>query len=810
MKMKLSALRAAIDFYYTPEELVAKLGDVGIEVESLEKTEVAFNNIFVARVIRTAPHPTHHKLQLVELDLGPQGTASVCTAATNVHESDVVPVVVPGGRTADGMEIGTRTFGSVESFGMLCSWKDVNLDGDLLSSDEKEGILHLPSDAVIGSRFEDAWPVADTTMEISITPDRGDALSVLGLARWIEVLKARDADRPFDPNDILLPFASSLPHAKDDGDLTVAIEDLSLCSSYVGVLVQDVTSGRSSHSFRTQLYQLCVRPVSRIVDMTNFCLKQYGQPTHAFDYDRLGGHRIVVRTAMPGETIVTLDGVLRKLEAGMLVIADVEAPVAVAGVMGGLEASVTEATRRVVFEIAHFDPRAVARSSRHLGIKTDAAYLYERGTDPGTSVNAVSSVLSALVREQCVGSYISRVAYAGIPAPAQRPLDLELDRVSSYLGSSLDAETASRLLGYEGIASSGMGRTLTVVPPSFRGDLTSWPEYVEEIVRMQGYDQFPCHAPNLALRRGSQSRLKILSKRIRQLLAGAGLMESRTVSFIRSSTETALGLPSSPLLLNPLTVDWNALRSTMLIGLAGAAVRNLSRGRDGFASFEIGKTFHVHDQAFDEETTLGILTIGRWHDTNWASPAVEATIYVLKGVLESMLSEMHVPFAMTTAESPLFEAGAGATVSSGSTILGVFGILKHRAGTILGLEEQNAFYAELSLDALLERIPSVTFKEFSRFPSIRRDIAVLVDSNVTAGQLQAIIAENGGPLLKGIVVFDSFEGGSLPAGKKSVGFSMEFVSPDRTLQGEEIDVVVSSIEAALATRAGGILRRTRE
>ncbi len=808
MRIKLSALRAAIDFTYAPEDLVAKLGDVGIEIESLEKTEVTFKNIFVARAVHVVPHPTHHKLQVVELDLGPQGTASVCTAATNVYEGDAVPVVIPGGRTADGMEIGIRTFGSVESFGMLCSWKELGLDGDLLTSEEKEGIFHLGSDAVIGSRFEEAWPVADTALEVSITPDRGDALSVLGLARWIEVLQARDARRPFDPNNIRLPLPSTLPHAKDDGDLTVTIEDLSLCSSYVGILVQDVTSGKSNHAFRAQLYRLGIRPVSKIVDMTNLCLKQYGQPTHAFDYDHLRGHHIIVRTSSPGETIVTLDGVLRTLEPGMLVIADAEVPVAVAGVMGGQETSVTEGTQRIVFEIAHFDPRAVARSSRHLGLKTDAAFLYERGTDPGQTISAVSSVLSTLVREQCVGSYISRVACAGIPAPAMRPLDLDLVRINSYLGSELDAATAGRLLGYEGITFSGTGRTLTVVPPSFRGDLTSWPEYVEEIVRMQGFDEFPCHAPSLALRRGSQSKLKTLSKRVRQLLAGMGLMESRTVSFVPSSTVTALGLPPAPALLNPLTVDWDALRPTILIGLAGAATRNFSHGRDGFASFEIGKTFSIHDQGFEEKTSLGILVSGKWQDANWTSTAINTNIYVLKGVLESMLHELHLPFAITTADSPLFEIGAGATISSGSIVLGMFGILRHQAGIVLGME-QSLFYAELSLDALLECIPTISFKEFSRFPSIRRDIAVLVDSNVTAGQLQAIIAENGGSLLKEIVVFDSFQGGSLPTGKKSIGFSMEFVSPDRTLLSEEIDTLVSSIEAALASRAGGILRRTQ-
>lgn len=808
MRVKLSALHAAIDFDYTPEQLITKLGDVGIEIESTERTDVTFSDVFVARIVCTAPHPTHHRLQIIDLDLGPRGTTSVCTAATNVREGDIIPVATPGGKTADGMDIAPRMFGTVESFGMLCSWKELGLDGDLLSPEEKEGILHLGPEAIVGSPFEEVWPIEDTTFEVSVTPDRGDALSVLGLARWIEVLKARDAGQPFDMGDIKLPLPSTLPHARNDRDLAVTIDNQSLCSSYIGVLVQDVTCGPSSHAFRTQLYQLCVRPVNRIVDMTNLCLKQYGQPTHAFDYDRLQGHCLIIRTSLPSETIVTLDGVLRSLEPGTLVIADTAGPVAVAGVMGGLATSVTVRTTRIVFEIAHFDPRAVARASRHLGIKTDAAYLYERGTDPGLTVLAVPSVLSALVREQCLGSYISRVASAGIPIPAKLPLSLDLDRVNGYLGSNLDATDMQRLFGYEGITSMVTGTTLSVTPPSFRGDLTSWPEYVEEIVRMEGYDEFPSHAPNLVLRRGSQSPLKALCKRLRQMLVGIGLVESCTVSFVRESTVTAMGLPAAPLLLNPLTVDWDALRPTMAVGLAGAAVQNLSRGREGFASFEIGKTFSVHDQLFDEETTLGILLVGKWQEANWTTPAAAAGIFVLKGIIESVLQGLHVPSSILPSDSALLETGANVLVSSGTTALGTFGILRHDIGTLLGLE-RDTFYAEFSVDALLKSVSAISFKEFSRFPSIRRDIAVLVGSNIVAGQLQAIVVEHCGPLLKKIVVFDNFQGGNLPAGKKSVGFSMEFASPDRTLFGEEIDVLVNSIETALATDVGGILRRTR-
>ena len=809
MRVKLSALHSAVDFDYSPEELVTRLGDVGIEIESTERTDVTFKDVFVARVVHTEPHPTHNRLQIIDLDLGSRGTTSVCTAATNVRENDVIPVVTPGGRTADGTDIATRMFGTVESSGMLCSWKELGLDGDLLSAEERDGILHLGSGAIPGSPFEEAWPVGDTAFEVSVTPDRGDALSVLGLARWIEVLKARESNQPFDMGDIKLPMPSVLPHARNDGDLMVTVEDVDLCSTYIGVLVQDVVSGPSSHAFRTQLYQLCVRPVSRIVDMTNLCLKQYGQPTHAFDYDRIQDHHIIVRRSLPGESIVTLDGVLRNLEPGTLVIADAAVPVAVAGVMGGLSSSVTAATTRIVFEIAHFDPRAVAWASRHLGIRTDAAYLYERGTDPGLTVSAVPSVLAALVREQCLSSYVSRVASAGVPVPARLPLSLDLDRTNGYLGSDLDASDIQRLFGYEGIASKVTGTTLSVTPPSFRGDLTSWPEYVEEIVRMEGYDEFPSHSPTLVLRRGSESPLKALCKRLRQILVGVGLVESRTVSFVRQKTVSAMGLPPAPLLLNPLTVDWDALRPTMAVGLAGVSVRNLSRGRQGFASFEIGKTFIVNkDHSFGEETRLGIMLTGNWQDTNWTTPAAPASIFVLKGIIESLLRELHVPSQVVSSDSALLETGAGILVSSDLAELGTLGILRHDIGVLLGLERET-FYAEFSVDALLRSIPTITFREFSRFPSVRRDIAVLVDSGMTAGELQAIVTEHGGPLLKAIVVFDSFQGGSLPSGKKSVGFSMEFASPDRTLLGEEVDVLVSSVEAALATRVGGILRRTR-
>jgi len=808
LKLKLSALRGAIDFPYTLDDLVRRLGDVGIEVESTFTSMVGFQDVVVARVATSTPHPTHHRLQVIELDLGPHGSTTVCTAATNVNAGDIVPVVLPGGSTADGAAIEPRTFGAIESRGMLCSWKELGLDADLLTSEEKEGILHLEPGAVPGMLFEEAWPVADTTLDISVTPDRGDALSVLGIARWIEVLKAHDENRAFDTSDIKLPLPSALPRAKNDGDLVVDIDDHALCSSYIGMLVRDVSSGRSSYEFRTQLYQLCIRPVSRVVDMTNLCLKQYGQPTHAFDYDTIEEHHITVRASREHETIVTLDGVLRRLEPGTLIIADARRPIAVAGVMGGLDSSVTAQTTNVVFEIAHFDARAVARASRHLGLKTDAAYLFERGTDPSSTLMAVPSVLSALVREQCVGCYVSRVASAGLPAPARTPVALDLQRVNGYLGTDLGAAEIQKLLAHEGIRSVQKQSGLVATPPSFRGDLTTWPEFVEEIVRMEGYDQFPSHVPSQVLRRGRQSALKLLTKRIRASLTGLGLTESRTISFVRQSTIASLGLPPAPALLNPLSGDWDALRPTLAVGLAAAASHNLSRGKSGFASFELGKTFSLSGGTFGEDTSLGVLLAGRWQESNWTTPPLDADVFVLKGLVESLLDDLHVPYTLTPSGSALFDAGGGVLITSGDVPLGSLGILGQRARSTLEVE-QTMFYAELSVEALLARIPALSFREYSRFPGVRRDISVLVDQQVPAGQLQDIISDNAGPLLKSVTIFDCFQGGSLPPGKKSVGFSLEFVSPDRTLTSDEVDRLVGSVESALATRAGGTLRRTR-
>lgn len=808
MKIKLSALHDAIDFNYTPEELVTKLGNVGIEIEAVERTAVQFSNIFVARVLHTEPHPTHHKLQLVTLDIGAHGSSTVCTAATNVHEGDIIPVVLPGGQTADGTKIGIRRFGAIDSPGMLCSWHEVGLDGDLLSSEEKEGILHLPAGAPVGIPFDEAWPVADTALEVSVTPDRGDALSVLGLARWIEVLRARAADRAFDLSEIMLPLPVTLPHAHNDGELTVTVEDQSLCSSYIGILVNDVVGSSSAFAFRSLLYRLCVRPVNVVVDMTNVCLKQYGQPTHSFDYDKLQGHCITVRRSRKGETLTTLDGVVRALEEGTLVIADAAGPVAVAGVMGGLATSVTNTTTRIVFEVAHFDPRSVARASRHMGLRTDAAFLFERGTDPGATLTAVSSVLSSMVREQCAGAYIACVATAGIPTNTRTSVDVSLDRINGYLGSHLSPDEVQRLFGYEGIATTTQGTLISATPPSFRGDLTSWPEFVEEIVRMQGYDEFPARVPTGTIRRGRQSPLKVLTKRLRATLAGLGLTEARTVSFVHKDTIEAMGIPEPLTLLNPLIADWDALRPTMLVGLAGAATRNLSRNRNGFASFEIGKVFHKSDGTFSEETHAGILLTGQWQEANWTTHAVDADVFVLKGIIEQAARELHVPIAFTPHGDLLLADGAASVILSGDTVIGTIGIVRQNICGLLGLEHET-FYAEISLDALLAVLPIITFKEFSRFPSIRRDIAIVVDKDVSAGQLQAVITENAGPLLKGVAVFDSFEGGSLPSGKKSVGFSMEFVSPDRTLLGEEVDAIMKTVEEALATHVGGELRRTR-
>ncbi len=808
MRIKLSALHDTIDFSYTPEELVTKLGDVGIEVESVERSSVLFNNVFVARVLHTDPHPTHHKLQIVTLDIGTQGTTAVCTAATNVRQGDVIPAILPGGQTADGTKIGIRKFGAVESPGMLCSWHELGLDGDLLSSEEKDGILHLPLDTPVGEPFSRIWPVADVAFDISVTPDRGDALSVLGIARWIETLKAREADRPYDPSEIKLPLSAVLPHAHGDGKLTVTVEDPALCSSYIGMVVEDVQGKPSAFSFRCLLYRLCVRPVNTVVDMTNVCLKQYGQPTHSFDYDKLQGHCICVRRSRRDESITTLDGTTHALEEGTLVITDANGPVAIAGVMGGLASSVTSATTRIVFEIAHFDPRAVARASRHMNLRTDAAFLYERGTDPGATPVAVASLLSIMIREQCPGAYISSVATAGIPAAQQSSVTVPLERVNRYLGSDLSAAEVERFFAYEGILSSLQGTTLHVTPPSFRGDLTTWPELVEEVVRMQGYDRFPARAPSGTMRRGRQSPLKLLTKHLRVIATGVGLAEARTVSFVHKSTVEAMGLPEPVTLLNPLIADWDALRPTMLIGLAGAAARNLARNRSGFASFEVGKVFREEGNAPVEETRMGILLTGQWRDANWTTPAVAGDVFVLKGIVESLARDLHVQLTFVPKADPLLEDGGSAAILAGTTPIGTLGIVRQTVRDLLGLEHE-AFYAELSLDALLPLLPTITFQEFSRFPSIRRDLAVVVDKDVPVSQLQAVITENAGSLLREVTVFDNFQGGSLPSGKKSVGFSMEFIAPDRTLLGEEVDAIMKTVEEALATHVGGALRRTK-
>ncbi len=810
MRMNMSALQAAIQFSYSAEELSSLLGDVGIEVEDIVARSALFTNVRIARVVSVESHPSLGRLSVVTVDMAEHGVSRACTAAANVLAGDCIPVVLPGGQTADGMRIEPRSFDGVESQGMLCSWRELGLDGDLLTSDEKEGIFHLGPGAPIGRPFETVWPVADTALEVSVTPDRADALSVLGIARWIETLNARASNRPFDMRNIRFPIGDELPTTTGTGNVSVSVVDPALCSTYIAVEARNITVGRSNFEFRCLLYRLCVRPVNSIVDMTNACLKQYGQPTHAFDGDRLAGHQIVVRPARSGETIVTLDGEQRSLEQGMLVIADAERPVAIAGVMGGFDSAVTAQTRNVVFEIAHFEPRAVAYSSRHLGLKTDASFLFERGTDIGATISASASLLSMLVREQMPDAQIACVATAGIPTLPRAGVPFATADVNDYLGTMLSSADVVHLLGYEGIGVAADGEKLTAQPPSFRGDLASWPDVVEEVVRMQGYEAFPVRIPVGTIHRGRQSPMKGLAHRLRDILCGLGLHEVRTVSFVHDELVRSLGLPDPAVIVNPLSSEWNALRPSLLVGLAGAALRNLSRDQSGFSCFEIGTVFvPATARACDEQTRLGILMTGRLQEGNWTTTSLDADVFVLKGLVEAIGKELHISFSTTTSDSVLFEPGGETGIEAKGLPIGELGILRRRTAALLGLETP-VFYAEISIGDVLAALPTPVFRDFSRFPSVHRDIAILVDQEVSAGALEQIIRSYAGSCLNSASVFDCFVGNSIPAGKKSVGFSLEFSSPERTLQSEDVDTAVSAIEEALTTQVGGVLRRTRE
>lgn len=810
----------------SPEQMAEKLTDAGLEVESLTVFPVA-EGVVVAEVTALRPHPTKDKLRLVMVDHG-EGTQEVVCGAPNVPEpggkvllAKLGAVLPPQQEGGEPFVIAERAVAGVPSAGMLCSEKELSL------GEGGEGIYVFPGQGpAAGTLLAEALPAGDTVFEIGLTPNRPDCLGHIGIARDLAAMfKVEMPALNVGSPPTFAEGVSSVIGNKDtiqlewnggrevsiesapEGPLTLDIKDTSRCPRYGAAAVLGVRVGPSPFWLRYRLHCLGVRSISNLVDATNLVMLEWGHPIHGFDYDKLRGTKIEVRTAQAGETIETLDGVERKLNNDDLLICDGEGPVAIAGVMGAANSEIGDTTTNVVIECAYFDPRSVRRTSRRLGLHTDASHRFERGVDPN-AVPAVLARAAAVIAE--VGGGIALAEAIDIyPSKIEGPVvQLRHSALESLLGVTVPNLEPMRVLQALGAKVEPIEGGIRAKVPTWRPDLGREADLIEEVARIWGYEHIAPTVPKVrASRTGTPARL-LFERALRNSATGAGLHEAITYAFVSpEDLEKSAAAPADVKVDNPLSEAHSVMRTSLLPGLAGAAVHALRRQAPEARLFEVGRSFHKGDDILPKEITRFALLLAGSAQDGFAHRDVD--FYDLKGAIEDSLSELgNVRFEFAGEAPAHLHPRRSAQVFIGETPLGFAGELHPDVADALEFGGRRATYAELSveaLDAVRAARGTPLAPAIPRFPFVSRDVALLLDQERPAAHVAETLRETS-TLIESVELFDVFEGDTLPDGKRSLAFHIHYRDPEGTLTDKKVDKEHSKLVKAAAKELQAELR----
>jgi phenylalanyl-tRNA synthetase beta chain len=839
MKLPLSWLAEFVALEADVDELCRRLTLAGLEVENVERAAPGFSEVFVARVLKVERHPNADRLNLCDVDAGAVGRFSVVCGAPNVRAGMIAPFARLGARLIgsghggghrpaslqDAPPLQAAVIRGVRSEGMLCSERELGF------SEDHAGILALPDDAPLGVELASYLRSDDTVLDVAITPNRGDCLSILGLAREVAALFGLKLKQPAVRSAMLKPRGRQATEPQTEsqtesidgagGALAVEILAPELCPHYTGLPLSGVKIGPSPIWMRRRLEQCGMRGLNNVVDATNYVMLELGQPLHAFDSAQIAARRIVVRRAdqAPGGALdrefVTLDNVRRSLEPADLLIADPEKPLAIAGIMGGMNSEVSAATTGLVLESAYFEPITIARTARRLGLRSEASYRFERAIDRGGQIRALARVAELIVRN--AGGKVSAAAVDAEPRTApERQVMLDLGAMNSILGVAVPgAEVRARLRALGAEVKPAGARRLFVTPPSFRPDLNETADLAEEIARLKGLAEIPAAVPERAATPAPPNDYRSFMGAAREMMVGAGLTELRTLAFIApADNQRYPGMGGDAVrVTNPLSAELSELRVSLAPGLLGALRFNLNREAAAFHAFEIGKVFALRDGSPVEHERLAALSYGDYALGAVGQPAVAASFWTLKGVLEQWFVALgvaaRVGFAAAgEAEYRFLHPGRAARVLLDGKPIGYLGEL-HPAEAIRLELNSPCVLTELDLVHLIAYgfLPRREVTAPPRYPAIRRDLALVVDHDISAARVIAAIRESASPLLESVEVFDVYEGGSIAPGKKSMALACRYRGKDRTLTDEEVNRAHGELTDGVRRGLGAELRQ---
>ena len=796
-----------LDLNRPAQELADELTQAGIPVEEVLSMDPGLKKIYTGKIVEITKHPDADKLQVCQVQClsedGEEITKQIVTAATNVAVGQIVPVAYHKSRLADGTEIKKGKLRGVVSEGMFCSVAEFGISSDLVRPEEAQGIYIFPEGTPIGLDIKEALMLDDTVYEFELTANRADCFSMVGLSREFGIMTNQKA---------LFPVIMVNENGESiEGKASVAIEAHDLCTRFTSRLVTNVTIEPSPLWMQNRLRNSGIRPINNVVDVTNYVMLELGQPMHAYDYDCVADHTLIARRAKAGETLTTLDGNERELNESMLIIADTKGPIGVAGVMGGLTSEVTDKTTNVLFEAAVFNGPSIRRTSKALGMRSEASGRFERGVNHKYTAYAIDRA-AQLLQQICPSCKVSVGVIDVYPEPVeQRTVTFTAEQINDYLGTSIEKDRMVDILTKLEFSITESGDTIEALVPTWRDDVTGMPDIAEEVARIVSYDNIAPTIPVAILSSGGMTPKKALTKEVTHYLAHAGLSQIITFSFMHKDGLTNMMLPEGDNrytaipILNPISEEFPYMRTTLVPAVIDAAKRNIAQQNKDLWLFETANVYEpkalpLTEVPHERPMACGIM-MGKVTEAAWNQAQRDTDFYDVKGVVDGLLAKLGLTqYDIQPSSESYYHPGVSAHYTVNGVTIANYGELHPQVVKNFDLSGK-VYMFEIDLEAVLSiTVPPFRYQSFSKFPGTSRDLAIVAPVSVTSGDIVALIKEHGGEYLESVSIFDVYEGEHIEAGYRSLAYNLQFRSMEGTLNDEDIDGAIQAIIDALATK----------
>ena len=796
-----------LDLNRPAQELADELTQAGIPVEEVLSMDPGLKKIYTGKIVEITKHPDADKLQVCQVQClsedGEEITKQIVTAATNVAVGQIVPVAYHKSRLADGTEIKKGKLRGVVSEGMFCSVAEFGISSDLVRPEEAQGIYIFPEGTPIGLDIKEALMLDDTVYEFELTANRADCFSMVGLSREFGIMTNQKA---------LFPVIMVNENGESiEGKASVAIEAHDLCTRFTSRLVTNVTIEPSPLWMQNRLRNSGIRPINNVVDVTNYVMLELGQPMHAYDYDCVADHTLIARRAKAGETLTTLDGNERELNESMLIIADTKGPIGVAGVMGGLTSEVTDKTTNVLFEAAVFNGPSIRRTSKALGMRSEASGRFERGVNHKYTAYAIDRA-AQLLQQICPSCKVSVGVIDVYPEPVeQRTVTFTAEQINDYLGTSIEKDRMVDILTKLEFGITESGDTIEALVPTWRDDVTGMPDIAEEVARIVSYDNIAPTIPVAILSSGGMTPKKALTKEVTHYLAHAGLSQIITFSFMHKDGLTNMMLPEGDSrytaipILNPISEEFPYMRTTLVPAVIEAAKRNIAQQNKDLWLFETANVYEpkalpLTEVPHERPMACGIM-MGKVIEAAWNQAQRDTDFYDVKGVVDGLLAKLGLTqYNIQPSSESYYHPGVSAHYTVNGVTIANYGELHPQVVKNFDLSGK-VYMFEIDLEAVLSiTVPPFRYQSFSKFPGTSRDLAIVAPVSVTSGDIVALIKEYGGEYLESVSIFDVYEGEHIEAGYRSLAYNLQFRSMEGTLNDEDIDGAIQAIIDALATK----------